>query len=51
MHLQFSLQSTPSWKHSQYFFTQKDFRQEQPLPYFAPSSLVVLLGWAVTMLR
>lgn len=30
-HLQLSVHSTPSWKHSQYFLTQKLFRQEQPL--------------------
>lgn len=37
-HLQFSPQRTPSWKHSQYFLTQKDFLQEHPLPSFVPSA-------------
>jgi hypothetical protein len=37
MHLQFSLQSSPSWKHSQYFLMQKDLRQEQPLTARTPS--------------
>lgn len=42
MHLQASVQCTPSWKHSQYFLTQKDFRQEQPLPSLPPSTFTLL---------
>ena len=49
MHLQESVQCTPSWKHSQYFFTQKDLRHEQPLPYLPPSNLTILSAAPVAM--
>jgi len=35
MHLQNYPQSTPSWKHSQYFLMQNDLRHEHPFPYFS----------------
>jgi hypothetical protein len=41
MHLQASVQCTPSWKHSQYFLTQKDFRHEHPLPSLPPSTFTL----------
>ena len=30
VHLQFSEQTMPAWKHSQYFLRQPDFLQAQP---------------------
>jgi len=42
-HLQFSPQRTLSWKHSQYFLTQKDLRQEHPFGSLVPSCLMILL--------
>ena len=47
VHLQMSVHSTPAWKHSQYFFIQPDFLQEQPLLCF-PVGFTASLGSFVT---